>query len=389
MRGKKIKILFHYSRLNVGGAERSTLRLVNCLANEGWDVTLVLNVGRGKLEEKLDKRIEVIRFFPRPWMAEFVNRETISQKLPYLLYAGFPVLFYTLFTFFRKHLFRFRRYDAAIISLQGLDPSFVCRYVNAKCRFLYIRSDLKSVKKRAVFQNIKRFNHLLNGFLCVSDTVLQSLDVIDPELKAKAHVLYNIIDVEGINILAHAGDDPYQALRSSDTPILVTVCRMSDVSKALFRQLDAAEQLRDEGVKFRWYFAGDGPDLVNFKRIIAQKRLGEHIVPLGELSNPYPYIKYADLVCVLSYYEGLSGVVNEAKILGRAVITTEFSGVHEQLIHKKNGFITGNNLQDIVWGLKTVITDHDLRLTMQNHFLGSGIGDNQTKIDKLKAIIQL
>ena len=51
---KKNKILFHYSMLNVGGAERSVVQLINILIQHNWDVSLVLNAGEGTLENKLD-----------------------------------------------------------------------------------------------------------------------------------------------------------------------------------------------------------------------------------------------------------------------------------------------------------------------------------------------
>lgn len=383
----KTKILFHYSRLNIGGAEKSIVRLANFLVNNNFDVTIVLNVGQGSLEHKLDKKIEVIHFFPKPWKLKIVSQKTIFRKMMFFIMYGLPVAYYSLTTYIKKRNFKNSIYDAAIISLQGLNPEFVCNYVTARKKYIYLRSDLSKLDTIQISINLTNFNKSLDGYLCVSKTVLDSLDAINPLYKNKAHVVYNMVDIDEINKLANQEVCPYDKTNDSVIPILVTVCRMSDVSKAIFRQIDAALILKNEGYKFKWYFVGDGSDLSEFKNKIIQNGLDDCIFTVGEKKNPYPYIKHADLVCVLSNYEGLSGVVNEAKFLGRALIATEFSGIHEQIINRQNGLIVPNDLEGIIEGLRELLSNQELRLMIQNNFLGSGIAENNSKLEKLVKII--
>lgn len=384
----KNKILFHYSMLNVGGAEKSVLKLINALSRAGWEVTLVLNTGSGALQHELDVKVKQICFFPKPWKSIVVNQKTNFKKLLYLINYSVPIVFYTILTFLRKSFFSLKKYDAAIISLQGLDPSFVCNHVKSNKKYLYLRSDLRKVKKKKVSENILKFNNQLDGYLCVSNSVLESLDSIDASFKDKANVLYNIVDVEGVKELSFKIEDPYKDIRELSIPILVTVCRMSDVSKGLFRKIDVAIHLKNEGIKFKWFFIGDGLDLNEFKHRVKKEALEDCIFTLGEKENPYPYIKYADVVCVLSKFEGLSGVVNESKFLGKALIATEFSGINEQIVNKKNGLIVENNTKAIIKGLKELIKNKDLRKSLENNFLGSQIDDNEAKILKLEKLIK-
>lgn len=385
MRAHKPKILFHYSRLNIGGAERSTTRLVNALASSGWDVTLVLNVGGGSLESTIDTNVNIIHFFPKSWKERVVTEKSLVRKTAYLGLYTIPILYYTFLTWVRKYMFKFKSYDAAIISLQGLDPTFVCHRVNAKKKFLYLRSDLNKLKKEKVRHNIIKFNEDLDGYLCVSGTVRKSLDAINPLFKKKAHVLYNIIGTEAITALGNK-QSPYGDI-PTDTKILVTACRMSDASKGIFRQLEVIESLVEARCKFKWFFVGDGEDLKDFKTAVKEKSLHEYVICVGKKENPYPFIKNATLVAVLSYYEGLSGVVNEAKILGKAVIATEFSGIHEQIIHGENGYIVQNNQEAITLGLKELLSDDKKINILQNTFIGSHIDDNDSKIRKLQELI--
>lgn len=387
MRDKKNKILFHYSKLDIGGAERSITKLANILAENNWDVTLVLDVGAGKLEKKLNNKVKIIHFFPKPWKLKIASEKAITKKVLFFILYAIPLIFYTILTFIRKVLFRFHNYDAAVISLQGLNPSFVCYYVNARKKYLYLRNDLSQLKKAQVAENILKYDYLLDGYLCVSNTVLESLDVINSNFKEKGTVLYNIVDIEEIKFLADKEKDPYVKYRENEVPILVSVSRMSDVSKAIFRQLDAAEHLKSIGLKFKWFFVGNGSDLEEFKNRLNEKKLNDCVFPVGEKKNPYPYIKNSDIVCVLSNYEGLSGVVNEAKFLGKSIIATEFSGVNEQLINEKNGLIVENDLDSIITGLKRLLSNEELRNSLENDFINKEISENILKVNKLKKLV--
>ena len=149
------------------------------------------------------------------------------------------------------------------------------------------------------------------------------------------------------------------------------------------RMLDAFEQLYQQGIIFEWYFVGDGVDLPKMKEKVEGKPYESLIHFEGEKENPFPYYKYADLVAVLSYYEGLCGIVNEAKISGAAVIATEFSGIHEQIVHGENGWIVDNNIDAIINGLKTLLTNDSLRKKITNADYNEKILNDDYKIDSI------
>ena len=378
------RILFHYSRLNNGGAEKSTLRLINALAERNHDVTLVLNVGEGTLEKQIDKRVRKVILFKKPLKAQIFSRKSILGKLGFLLFYSIHLITGLIIENVKKLLFLFdKRYDLAIISLQGLSPFFVCRIVHASKRMLYIRSDLGKIKKQQIAHNIKQYSKEIDLFLCVSQTVKDSTKTIHQEVYEKSIVLYNIIEIDSIIQNARIGESPY----SLDGKLnLVTVCRMSDVSKGIYRQLEVIKKLVESGYLFNFYFVGDGADLLGFKEKAKRLNLNQCVYFIGEKNNPYPYIYHSDLVCVLSYYEGLSGVVNEAKILGKPVIATEFSGIREQIVNGENGIIVKNELSAIYEGLKMLLDDENKLKTISNDVLSSGIKDNMKKIELLESL---
>ena len=67
------------------------------------------------------------------------------------------------------------------------------------------------------------------------------------------------------------------------------------------------------------------------------KALGveNEVVLLGTKTNPYPYLKQADLYVQTSIHEGFCITLGEAKSFGIPIISTEFAGAHEQLDGQK------------------------------------------------------
>ena len=51
----------------------------------------------------------------------------------------------------------------------------------------------------------------------------------------------------------------------------------------------------------------------------------------GEKTNPFPYVKYADLFALYSAYEGYPMVVGEAQALGTFILTTNYAAAAEQI----------------------------------------------------------
>ena len=52
---------------------------------------------------------------------------------------------------------------------------------------------------------------------------------------------------------------------------------------------------------------------------------------MGVKENPYPYIKKADIYVQPSRYEGKSIAIDEAKILKKPIVVTNFSTAKDQI----------------------------------------------------------
>lgn len=360
------KILFYYSQLNIGGAEKSLIRLMNALVKDGNDVTLLTRYSQGKAEQFLDSRVKKLA------LSEPMGNGGIFDKLR----VGVQRTFQT------SKLKREKpEYDLAIVGLQGLSPAILPGLISAKQYVQCIRSDLAGVaSKERIIETLRKNQQLIDGYLCVSQTARDSLVNALPELEDRAFVLYNLLDVQTMHRMAAEAENPF----ATETAFkIVSVCRISDKAKGVFRMLDCLEQLVNEGYDVKWFLVGDGPDLQKLNQEIEKRGSCDRFITVGNQDNPFGYYKYADLVAVPSYYEGLCGVVNEAKITGCAVLATEFSGIHEQLTSGENGLIVENNQEAILEGLKTLIEDKNLLKKIRNTDYPEAITDDRKKIEKL------
>ncbi len=379
------RLLFHYPVLNVGGAEMSTLRLLRALADREWDVTLVLTTGGGALEASLDPRVRLVRLRPAALGGRFAAARGAARlaALPDLL--GYLLM--RLIGALRMAPFLFRRYAAAGVLLHSTSPFFVARIARARTRFHWIRNDLKGVDPDGrVAARLRHYLDRIDAFICVSGTARDSLVDAIPEAAGRAHVVYNILDTATMQARLEAASDPFPDALPGVMRVL-TVCRLQDRDKAIYRMARVCKALVDQGFDFVWYVVGEGPHRPQLERMIETLGLAGRMVLLGEMRDPFPAYKHADLVAVLSYHEGLCGVINEAKVSGCAVVATRMSGVLEQIAHGRNGWIIDNDEDSIITGMAHLISHPDLVRSMQNCDYPREILNDEHKLLSLERLI--
>lgn len=380
-------VLFHYPILNVGGAEKSSLRMIRALCDRGWQITLVLTTGGGALEPEIDPRVRVVRLRPRAFGQRFVDAKgplAKLQELPDLL--GYCAM--RLIGAARMVPFLFRRYDAGVILAISLPTLFVRRFVRSDVRMHWIRNDFEGhfpARENAI-QEIRANESSFDHYICVSEIARRSLVSAIPELEEKAKVVYNILDADSMRNATDGVPGPFPEGPESRIRIL-SVCRLKDRSKGLFRMVSLCHRLVDAGHDLIWYIIGDGPDRTALAKAITDAGLQDRMVLLGYQKNPYPAYRDADLVAMLSYYEGLCGVVNEAKVIGCAIIATEVSGVDEQLTDGQNGFVVSNDEEAIYRKMHSVLSSPDMLQLTRNSDYPEAILNDQHKLDKIERLL--
>lgn len=89
--------------------------------------------------------------------------------------------------------------------------------------------------------------------------------------------------------------------------------------------------------------------------------MSSYIKLVGFQQNPYPYIKQADIYVCSSYAEGFNTAITEALILGKPVVSTECSGVKEQLGNNNEwGICCKNSEEGLYEGIKKMLTNNNI-----------------------------
>ena len=190
--------------------------------------------------------------------------------------------------------------------------------------------------------------------VCVSEGVRESFLVLY-DGRFPCDVLYNVNDETEIRAKADAF-----LPESADVPTLCAVGRLSS-EKNFLHLLRALPKLKKDGIPFRLQLIGEGEERKKLEEYIQRKNLGDCVRLLGWQENPYPYMKAADIIVCSSIYEGLSTVVTESLILGKAVVTTPCNGMAELLGDSEYGLIADRDDNGLHRALRRMLTEPGLR----------------------------
>lgn len=178
----------------------------------------------------------------------------------------------------------------------------------------------------------------LDRIICVSRFCKGRFLCLFPDLKDKVVVLHNVLDV--LTIKEKAGE------LISDYPHVDSFNILSAGRIAASKRFSAipaiALKLKEAGLRFHWSIIGPNqhPDeLDKIKLEIEKHGVFDCVEYLGVKTNPFPYMRNADLVVNTSATEALPYSILEALIVGTPTINADFEAAYEVLENGKNGLI--------------------------------------------------
>ena len=125
--------------------------------------------------------------------------------------------------------------------------------------------------------------------------------------------------------------------------------------------VETARVLKEKGLKFKWYFVGEGEMRPTIENKIKEAGLEQDVILLGLKENPYPYMARADVYVQTSSFEGFGLTIAEAKILLKPVVSTDFDIVYDQIEDGRNGLIAQMTPDDVAEKIIKVLSDAGLR----------------------------
>src|SRR5690606_23281490 len=111
----------------------------------------------------------------------------------------------------------------------------------------------------------------------------------------------------------------------------------------------------------KWYIVGEGPERKPLEELIKKYGLSDQIILLGQKPFPSHYVNFADIYFQPSRNEGKSIAIDEAKLLGKVILATNFHTVKDQLTHGKNGWIVDMDVESIAEGISHLHSHPELR----------------------------
>lgn len=366
------KIVFVIPTMRMGGAEQSLVSLLNSIDLDKYQVDLLLFERKGELLEKVPNKVTIreVDVVTRAMILEFryyfkelVKTGNISAIIARLIMVAHSklqaktgkCLFFSwnLSKLFIKPLEE--KYDVAIGFLEGATDFYVVDKINAKKKIGWIHSDI--LKQKRNYKNEGKYYKELDVIPIITRECKHSFIKCYPELSDKVCIIPNISNKK--LILEKAKKNIPDAFYSSNFCI-VTVGRLEE-AKGIDIAIHAAEILKKKGVQFVWHVFGDGSQREYLQNMIKQKELADIFMLEGTTSNPYKYMRAADAIVQSSRYEGKSIVLDEAKILGKPIIVTDYPSAKDQIIDGETGIIVDINENAIADGIERLIYDETLR----------------------------
>ncbi len=350
---KKKKVLFIIDSLTCGGAEKSLISLLPLLDFSKLDVNLMMMQRGGIFEQYVPEQVRIVDF-PKQgscWLEVCLFGFRILRRI--LPQRHGAELRWQMMSSAYKDLDE--SYDVGIAYQQGFPTYFLSEKVKAKKKFAWVNADIEKAGYRTFFN--RYFYDKMDRVVPVSDVlcdILRNSDYVD------RRKLYTVYDILNVGLIKKMSQETVHLKFSSKDIILVTVGRMV-APKGYDLAVEAAKILKDKGMSFKWIFVGDGSMRPKIEQMISYYGLNNFIVLIGMTPNPYPYMTLADIYVQTSKFEGFGLTLNEARILNKPVISTNFPVVYNQIIDGENGLICEMKPKTIAERILTLASNKFLR----------------------------
>ena len=338
--------------MEIGGFQKSLLALLDYFDYKRFDVDLFLIHDNGIFVPYINQKANI---FSIPEISDyFYSYITSVKKL-------FKKKKYKLI-FLRTINLLISTFDKGIggIFMSKMIPEIdneydVCVDYNGQYINYYMIDKINAKKKITFFHNNysnwnkyktadKKYYKYSDWIVTVSDDCVSSLKMHFPEYSDKIIKIENIVTIHMIEKFSCIEENNRVEIPKRDI-ILCTVGRVCH-DKGIDIALNVANNLKKIlGNKFVWIWVGPGEK--NYIKYIFEMNLDDVFLFTGKSINPYYYMKNADIIVQPSRFEGKAVSIEEAMIMNKPVIATNYPTVHNQIINEKNGIIVDFNAKEI------------------------------------------
>lgn len=355
--------------MELGGAERSLIGLLEALCAENHSVDLFLLRHEGELMDSIPKSVNLLPEIPA-YTVLARPLKTVLREGHFLLSAARLTARFAAQRYANRHHFvessvdleyshkftaplmpliqKNTEYDLAI---SFLTPHyFVAQKVHAKKKIAWIHTDYSKVQV-----DVKSEEAMWNAYdyiASISDGVTESFLQAFPGLKKKIIQIQNILPSGLIRRQAEEKIDDLQIPEGCFC--LLSVGRFCN-AKNFDNVPEICARILESGVDVRWYLIGFGTDEELIRRKITEFHMEDRVIILGKKENPYPYMAACDLYVQPSRYEGHCVSVKEAQMLQKPVVITNYATAASQMEDGVDGIVVPMNPESCARGISELL----------------------------------
>ena len=383
---KRERVLFVIESLGCGGAEKSLVSLLSLLDSHKYDLSIWMIHPEGAFLNLLPPGITVVE------QPKYNAIQSMLFRASAVVYSSARRLNkiigkneYWGETYYKSRGWAMKvpkgGWDIVFAYHQGLVTYLVADKFHGCKKVGWVNADIFKTGYNIRFNS--KYYRKIDKICVVSDILHELMKDHLPEFSGKYLTVWDIVNPFVTRELARQTVPKLKIC--PDEYVFITTGRLHAL-KGYDMALEAAHFLKRKGLKFKWFFIGDGPERKNIEKLICSLDLREEVVLLGLLTNPYPYMAQADVYVQTSRHEGFCITIAEAKILGLPVVSTNFDVVYDQIEHERNGLIAEMDGVKIGEQILRLVQDDELReriiSAVQNE-------DNTTFLTEVKKVEKL
>lgn len=398
---RKVLIITH--AMEIGGAERALLGLLNSFDYSKYSIDLFLCRKEGDLLRYIPVSVNILKSNQAQFLA-VPMKNLIKEKQWKLLYGRIKAKVLSIIyvkskglkrenqvelTYSHKYTVKYFdfinsdiTYDLAI---SFLTPHYICvNKCNAKRKIAWIHTDYSTVDID-IKEELKMWTPF-DFIVSISDKCTDAFLSVLPSLKKKIIRIDNILSSD--IIISQSNEFVPVEMRKEDNEYIFCSIGRFCYPKNFDSIPEICKYLLTYNINFKWFLIGYGPDEKLIRDRIKKERVDKYIYILGKKTNPYPYVKACDFYIQPSRYEGKAIAVREAQILYKPVIITNYPTSSSQLLNGIDGFIVSNdNNSKCAKDIASILEKKDAVKKVQNYLKKTNY-ENKKEVEKLYRIIE-
>jgi len=296
--------------LNVGGAERVISNLVNHMNRDKFEVHLCLFKKKGALVETINDDV-IIHDLQATRVLSSVHKlwGLILKVKPNIVFSS--ITHVNLLLSFSAPVLRFILKDTIFVTREVNNPSIRARYMPKS----------KSLDRFYKYF-IGNFDHIIAQSNYMKEDLIGHYGLSDKKITVVNNPL------NSTEILSKLSEEKEKNLLMDNKINIIAIGNLRR-QKGFDKLLEVMNYMDN---RFHLNIVGEGIERHNLEAKIAALELQDSISLLGFQSNPYLFMKEADIVVLSSNYEGFPNVILEANVCSKFVVAYNCPGVSDEII---------------------------------------------------------